>query len=142
MRGVSCTRCVVGEERLVGRNCFLILNPCDRLVGHVGQEIVIRVIWYIDLMRSIVDKGCPMVGFSAKETVEFVELLSSGPPNIEAPAKPRSSTKISNTLGAPDGALTLNRSGGVALRISRVFEGLRRGSASGKTVRSTGASDC
>jgi len=59
-----------------------------------------------------------------------------GPPNVEVPAKPRSSTKTSNTFGAPDGALTSNLGGGVAFRISSVFEGLGRGSAIGKTVRS------
>ena len=41
-----------------------------------------------------------------------------GPPNVLGPPKPTSSISTITTLGAPSGALTSNRAGGLALRAS------------------------
>ena len=41
-----------------------------------------------------------------------------GPPNVLGPPKPMSSISTITTLGAPLGALTSNRAGGLALRAS------------------------
>ena len=41
-----------------------------------------------------------------------------GPPNVLGPPKPTSSISTITTLGAPLGALTSNRAGGLALRAS------------------------
>ena len=62
--------------------------------------------------------------------------MAIGPPNALVPAKPRSSIRTITTLGAPAGALTSKRGGGVALRTSSsVYTGLT-GSGMGSTVRS------
>ncbi len=35
---------VIGEERLVGRQRMLLLDPVDRLVGEIGVKIVVRLV--------------------------------------------------------------------------------------------------
>ena len=59
-----------------------------------------------------------------------------GPPNVPAWPKPMSSISTIRTFGAPSGALTSKRAGGVALRASTSVIAGYDGSASGSTVRS------
>src|SRR4030095_7366877 len=67
-----------------------------------------------------------------------------GPPNASDMPKPMSSISTIRTLGAPAGALTSNRGGGVALRaLNTVLVGTS-GSGIGSIVRSVGSTtfDC
>src|SRR5579864_2907702 len=66
-------------------------------------------------------------------------MLITPPKGFVAP-NPRLSSRITSTLGAPCGALTSNRGGGVALRTSSSVIGEYCGSAIGNTVRFSGAS--
>ena len=69
----------VDEERLVGRHGLLELQPGDGLVGHVGHEVVVRVIGEFDRGDAVEQIGCPLVGLAADEAVELVEALAGGP---------------------------------------------------------------
>ncbi len=40
MRSVCCPRCVVEEERLVGRDDLGVLDELERLVGDVDAQVV------------------------------------------------------------------------------------------------------
>ncbi len=78
------------------------LRPLFRAV-RVGEQTA--VVWKL-LKRSPPPASRSKVG------------VPTGPPNALVPAKPRSSTRTSSTLGAPFGAFTSKRGGGVALRAS------------------------
>ena len=79
MRGVRCARCEVGEEGPVRRERLLVADPGDSLVGHVGQEVVVRVLGQFDRVCPVVDERRPLVGLTAQEPVELVEALPAGP---------------------------------------------------------------
>ena len=53
VRGVRGARREVDEERLVRRQRLLGARPVDRLVGHVGHEVVVRV------LRQLRRGSCP-----------------------------------------------------------------------------------
>lgn len=62
--------------------------------------------------------------------------MGTGPPNVPGCPKPRSSSRISTTLGAPCGALTgCGKSGLESLKVSPIFP-LNSGSGMGRLVRS------
>ena len=61
-----------------------------------------------------------------------------GPPKALLAPKPMSSISTMTTFGAPCGAFTSKRGGGVASRASSVVIGAAFGSAIGSTVRSIG----
>ena len=61
------------------------------------------------------------------------------PPNVVEPAYPKLSSMITNTLGAPAGALTSKMGGALACRASISVIAGRVGSAMGSTVLSTSA---
>src|SRR5215470_6822822 len=65
--------------------------------------------------------------------------MRTGPPNALDWPKPMSSIRTMRTLGAPAGAFTSKRGGGVALRASSSVIGGYVGSGIGNTVRSVGS---
>ena len=73
MRRVRGAGGEVGEERLVRRQRLLGPDPRDRLVGHVGREVIIRIVRRLHLDRAIEDQRRPLVGLAADEAVELVE---------------------------------------------------------------------
>ncbi len=79
MRRVRRARREIHEEGLVGRERLLELHPGDRLVGHVGHEVVARVVGRLDAGQAVVETGIPLVGLTAHEAVELVEARAAGP---------------------------------------------------------------
>ncbi len=79
MRRVRGAGREVDEERLVRRQRFLRLDPLDGLVGHVGHEVVVRVLRQFDPAHSVVDQRRPLVRFAADEAVELVEARAGRP---------------------------------------------------------------
>ena len=73
MRGVRGARREVHEERLVGRQRLLELHPGNRLVRHVGHEVVVRIARDLDRVHTVVEVRRPLVGLAAEEAVELVE---------------------------------------------------------------------
>ena len=71
--GRACPRREVGEERLVRRQRLLGARPLDGLVGHVGHEVVVRVLRHFDAAHVLVDGRRPLVRLAADEAVELVE---------------------------------------------------------------------
>jgi hypothetical protein len=59
------------------------------------------------------------------------------PPNVVEPAYPKLSSRMTNTLGAPVGALTSNMGGALALRASSSVMAGGVASAMASTVRSS-----
>ena len=74
----------VDERRLVRRQRLLVLDPGARLLGHVGHEVVVRVVRQFDHGGAVVQVGRPLVGLAAEEAVELVEALP-GRPAVEGP---------------------------------------------------------
>ena len=60
-------------ERLVRRHRLLEARPVDRLIGHVGREVIVRVVRDLDARHAVVDRGRPLVRLAADEAVELVE---------------------------------------------------------------------
>ena len=89
VRRVRGARREVDEERLVGRQRLLVLDPGHRLVRHVGHEVVVRVVRQLDLGDAVVEVGRPLVGLAADEAVELVEALV-GRPAVEGAGDARS----------------------------------------------------
>ena len=79
MRRVRGPRGEVHEERLLRRERFHRLRPADRLVGHVGHEMVVRILRGLDLVQSFVERRRPLVGLAADEAVELVEARAGRP---------------------------------------------------------------
>ena len=73
MRGVRGAWREVHEERLVGRQRLLELHPANRLVRHVGHEVVVRIARDLDRVHAVVEVRRPLVGLAAEEAVELVE---------------------------------------------------------------------
>ena len=79
VRRVGGARCEIDEERLVRRQRLLELHPGDGLVGHVGHEVVARVVRRRDPGHTVIDRRSPLVGLAAEETVELVEARARRP---------------------------------------------------------------
>ena len=73
MRRVRGAGGEVGEERLVRGQRLLAADPLDGLVGHVGREVVVRVVRRLHLDGAVEDQRRPLVGLAADEAVELVE---------------------------------------------------------------------
>ena len=84
VRRVRGTRREVHEKRLLWREGLLCLRPRDRLIRHVGREVVRRIARRIDTNRAVHDRGCPLVRFCGKKPVEPIEARACWP-TIERP---------------------------------------------------------
>ena len=71
----------VDEERLVRHQRLLLLDPVDRLVGHVLGEVValLRRLRLLDRHRVAVDRGRVLVRLAADEAVEVLEARARRP---------------------------------------------------------------
>jgi len=88
VRGMNGTGGVINKKRLNRGQCLLVFDPGDCLVGHVGQEVIVRIIRQFDLMGAVVDKGCPLVGFAAQKPVKLIKSLA-GRPSVKRPGHTR-----------------------------------------------------
>ena len=80
MRRVASAGNVVDEERLVGRGGIELLHVADRLVRHVGGEVVAGLADpRKDLLVVLEQIRRPLVGLAAHEAVEVVEAHSRRP---------------------------------------------------------------
>ncbi len=73
MRRVGGTRREIDEERLVRCQRLLVPDPGSRLVCHVGQEVVARVVRQLDRVSTVIDIGRPLVGLATEKAEELVE---------------------------------------------------------------------
>src|SRR5262249_40073709 len=73
MRGVSCARSKVNEERLVGRDRLLLPDIGDRLVGEVLHQVVAFVRCPLGPNRcgAVVQRGVPLVGLSTNKAQQM-----------------------------------------------------------------------
>ena len=79
MRSVGGAGGEVREERLVRRQRLLAPDPPDRLIRHVGREVVVRVVRHFHLHSAVVDQRCPLIRLAADEAVELVESRTRRP---------------------------------------------------------------
>jgi hypothetical protein len=79
VRGVGGTWGEVHKERLLRRHGLLELHPRNRLVGHIGHEVVVGVLRQLHMADTVVEVGSPLAGFTAEKSVELVEALMGGP---------------------------------------------------------------
>ena len=73
MRRVRGAGREVHEEWFVRRQRLLKLHPGDRVVGHVGHEVVAGIVRRLDPVQAFVEAWRPLVGLAADEAVELVE---------------------------------------------------------------------
>ena len=73
MRRVRRARGEVHEERPIRGHRLLELHPGDRLVGHVGHEVIVRILRHLHQIGAVVESRRPLVGLAADEAVELVE---------------------------------------------------------------------
>ena len=76
----------VGEERPLGRDRLLVLDPGDRVVDEVLGEVVavLREPVGLDGVAALVELRVPVVHLRAHEAVEEVEALTHRPPRERA----------------------------------------------------------
>ena len=80
MRSVRRAGGEVHVERLVGRERLLRVHPGQRLIGHVGREVIARRFHVrIHARRAVIDHRVPLVGLAADEAVELVESRAGRP---------------------------------------------------------------
>ena len=84
VRGVGGPGREVHEERLVGHQRLLLVDPGDRLVGQVLGEVValLRRLRRLDRGDPVVEGRVPLVGLGADEAVEVLE-AAAGRPLVE-----------------------------------------------------------
>ncbi len=106
VRSVGGTRGEIDEERLVRRERFLELHPRNGLVSHVRHEIVAFVVRCGDSSHPVIDRGIPLVGLAAEETVELVE-SRTGRPAIGRPGDADLPRRRFMVLAEEAGAVTV-----------------------------------
>ena len=84
VRAVGGARGPVHEERLVGRERLVPLQPGEGLVGHVLGEVILLAVRRLDRVGVLVEPGLPLRGFAGEEAVEVVEPVA-GRPAVERP---------------------------------------------------------
>ena len=91
MRRVACTRGEVREERLVGHQSLLLMDPPDRLIRKILREVValLRSLGGIDGAVAFVQGGVVLIRLARNEAVEVLEADSARRPRIEGPHRRR-----------------------------------------------------
>ena len=80
VRRVGAAGHVIDEERLVGRRCVQAVHVADRLVRHVGGEVVAGLADPRKDLGVIAEQvGRPLVGLAAHEAVEVLEAHARWP---------------------------------------------------------------
>ena len=79
VRRVGCARRKVDEEGLVRRQGLDRSHPVDRLVGHIGREVVVRVLRHLYLCHPVINGRRPLVRLPAHEAVELIEAVARRP---------------------------------------------------------------
>ena len=112
VRGVGRAGGVIGEERLVGRQRVLLLDPVDRLVGEIGVQMVVRLglsgqlLLGLDRRRVLEQGRVPLVHVAADEPVEIIE-AEPGRPEIERPDGAALPGRHVVVLAEPGGAVAV-----------------------------------
>ena len=79
VRTVGATGCPVHQERLVGREGLVPLDPGEPLVDHVFGQVVFLAVRRLDRVQVLVQPGFPLRRFAGEEAVEVVEPVAGGP---------------------------------------------------------------
>ncbi len=85
MRRMGRAGGVVDEERVIGRECLLLMNPRDRAIGEIFVERVslLRCPGRLDARGSFVETGIVLIGLATEESIEVLEAPAAGRPMIE-----------------------------------------------------------
>ena len=82
-RVVRCVRrswSVIGHPGLIGRDCVQHLNAGDGVIRHIlVKEIVWLIVWRLYRLDVLVERGRPLAGVAAQETIEIFEAQTRGP---------------------------------------------------------------
>src|SRR5262249_13093446 len=73
---------VIGEERSIWRKRLLLTNPRDGMVGQIGVEVIVRVIWRLNRFGTVEQGWMPLVGVTSNEAIKILE-TESGRPELE-----------------------------------------------------------
>ena len=108
VRRVGAAGHVVDEERLVRRQRVDLVHVGDRLVGHRGGQVVVRVVLErIDVGRVAGEvRRLPLVGVAAHEAVEVLEAHADRP-LVERPGRGRLEGRRVVVLAEPRGAVAV-----------------------------------
>src|SRR5215469_1867359 len=79
MRRVQSSWREIYEERLVRRHRVLKAHPGDRLISHVGHEVVSGGVRWLDMRYAVEDKRRPLIGLAAEKPVKLFEAVADGP---------------------------------------------------------------
>ena len=69
----------VDEEWFVRRKGLLVLDPADRLVRHIGHQVIAWIMRNLDPRKILVQRRDILVGLAAHEAVELVEAGAGRP---------------------------------------------------------------
>ena len=79
VRAVDGARGPVHQERLVGRERLVPLQPRQGLIGHVFGQVILLAVRRFDRVEVLVQPGFPLRGFAGEEAVEVVEPVAGRP---------------------------------------------------------------
>ena len=79
VRAVGAAGRPVHQERLVGREGLVPLDPGEPLVDHVFGQVVFLAVRRLDRIQVLVQPGLPLRRFAGEEAVEVVEPVAGGP---------------------------------------------------------------
>ena len=83
MRRVGCARCIIREERFIGRGGVLHPQPVDRAVRQVlVEEVVLCIVRRFDGLSALRDRRIPLTGITTDEAVEVFK-TQPGRPQVE-----------------------------------------------------------
>ena len=115
MRRVRRARSEVHEERPIRGHRLLELHPGDRLVGHVGHEVIVRILRHLHQVGAVVESRRPLVRLPTDEAVELVE-----------PGARRPTIGRAGDAGLPGRGLVALAVGGGAVAVEAQHLGERR----------------
>jgi hypothetical protein len=86
VRRVRRARREVDKERLVRRDCLLLVDVADCLVGEILHQVValFRRPRRLDRRRAVIEFRVVLVIFAADEAVEVLEARAGGPMIVRA----------------------------------------------------------
>ena len=79
MRRVGAAGHVIEEERLVWRGGVQLLHILDRVVGHIGGQVVAGFPDHGKMGMIAEEIRRPLVGLAAHEPIEILEAHAAGP---------------------------------------------------------------
>ena len=79
VRAVDGTGCPIHDEGFVGRVGLTVVEPGERLIGHVHGEVVFLVMRRLDGVEVFDEAWLPLRGLPGEEAVEVIEAVAGRP---------------------------------------------------------------